>query len=481
MPRESRAASEGSAYIKALGLWDIIAINIVAVIGVRWIARGARIGAPSITLWILAWLLFFVPLTLAVRELASRYPDQGGVYAWTRRAFGPAHGFVCGWCLWVNNLFYFPSLLLFAAANALLPLGADYAPLVDSRSYSTVFVLLALWLAIGLNIVGLAAGRWLQIVGMVGLWAPSALLIAAGIIALATLGSATSFALPELVPRDDVLTSLSLWSAMCFAFSGFEITSYMGQEVKNPTRNIPLGVTIAGAVATLIYIGGSTAVLVAVPASALNERSGIADAVDLVSNRIGLAGFGALTGLLVALGALAGANSWIGGSARVPFAAGLDNVLPPAFARLHPRFRTPHVALVVQGAVSSLIFLTSVFLSVTGGRSTVQEAYDIMVNLTILIYFIPYLYIFLSLARLRHQSSEFDREPLTRAMRVPGATAGLAVVTSCGLLATTISLALIFVPPPGTEQVLNYEMNLLLQALAVIGVGWAVHRMTRRS
>ena len=77
------------------------------------------VGAPSVTLWILACFAFFVPLAAALVELSSRHPDQGGLYAWTRRAFGPLHGFVCGWCLWVNNLFYFPSLLLFAAANAL--------------------------------------------------------------------------------------------------------------------------------------------------------------------------------------------------------------------------------------------------------------------------------------------------------------------------------------------------------------------------
>jgi amino acid transporter len=472
---------DSPAYIKSLGLWDIIAINIVAVVGVRWIARGARIGAPSITLWILAWVLFFVPLALAVRELASRYPDQGGVYAWTRRAFGPTHGFVCGWCLWVNNLFYFPSLLLFAAANALLPLGEQYAGLADSRAYSTAFVLIALWIGIGLNVVGLAAGRWLQNLGTLGVWAPSALLIGSGVVAFTMFGSATSFAAPELVPRDDFFTSLSLWSAMCFAFSGFEISSYMGQEVKNPTRNIPLGVMIAGAIVTLIYIGGSASVLVAVPSSALSERSGIADAVDLVSGRIGLPGFGAMTGLLVAIGALAATNSWIGGSARVPFAAGIDNVLPRMFARMHPRFRTPHVALVIQGLVSSLIFLVSVFLSVSGRSSTVQEAYDIMVNLAILVYFVPYLYIFLSLGRLRREASPFDEQSLTKAMRVPGGSLGLVLVTAFGFLATSIALGLLFVPPPGTTEVLNYEINLILQALVVVGIGWVLYRRRKKT
>ena len=236
-------------------------------------------------------------------------------------------------------------------------------------------------------------------------------------------GSATSFALPNLLPRDDFFTTLSLWSAMCFAFSGFEIGSYVGQEVKHPTRTIPLGVTIAGALVTLIYIGGSTAVLAAIPSSALTERSGIADAVDLVSERVGLPGLGAITGILVALGALAGTNSWIAGAARVPFAAGIDRALPAMFARMHPRYHTPHVALLVQGLVATLIFLVSVFLTVTGTSSTVQEAYDIMVNLTILIYFVPYLYLFLALVRLRQLEGRAHERTTPNAFSVPGGLA----------------------------------------------------------
>src|SRR6185503_12243790 len=126
---------------RVLGLWDIVAMNIVAVVGLRWITRSARAGEASVTLWILAWLVFFLPLAAAVIELSSRHPEQGGLYAWTRRAFGPVHGFICGWCLWVNNLFYFPSLLLFAAANVLVLLGPAGAGFTGSRVYAVTFVL----------------------------------------------------------------------------------------------------------------------------------------------------------------------------------------------------------------------------------------------------------------------------------------------------------------------------------------------------
>ena len=372
---KSAAPADPSGFIKALGLWDVVSMNIVAVVGLRWISRGARAGAPSVTLWILACVAFFIPLAAALMELSSKHAEQGGVYVWTRRAFGPVHGFICGWCLWVNNLFYFPSLLLFAGANALLAFGDRLSGLADSRAYAVVFVLGTLWFCILLNIVGLTAGKWLQNVGSVATWLPAALLIGFGITAWSLFGSATSFAPAQLVPREDVWGTMSLWSSMCFAFSGFEISSYVGQEIRNPTRTMPLGLMLAGFVVTLIYIGGSTSVLVAVPASAMAELSGIADAVRLASERIGLPGFGALTAALLAVGSLAGTSSWVAGAARVPFAAGVDRALPAAFARIHPRYRTPHVALIIQGIVSTLIFLASVFVTVTGASTTIQEAY----------------------------------------------------------------------------------------------------------
>ena len=467
-----------TTFIKALGLWDVIAMNIVAVVGLRWIARSARVGAPSVSLWVLACVVFFVPLALALIELSSRHPEQGGIYAWVRRAFGPLHGFIAGWCLWVNNLFYFPSLLLFAGANFALVLGPGGEGLAENRLYSILFVIGFLWFCTAVNIIGLQAGKWVQHVGSVATWIPPVLLVICGAIAFATFGSATSFAPSQLVPRDDLLTTMSLWSSMCFAFSGFEITSMVGQEVKNPRRTIPLGIIISGVVVTGIYILSSASVLVAVPASELAERSGIADAVELTTGRLGLAGMGALTGLLLAVGAVGGTNSWVAGSARVPFAAGVDAVLPNAFGRLHDRYRTPHVALIIQGIAATLLFLASVFVSVGGGRTTVQESYDIMVNLTILIYFVPYLYLFAAWIRLRRTErvDVVDRDTVT----LPGGLAGVGLIAGCGFLATLIAISLVFVPPPDTENVLNYQTNLLGQSLLLFVIGGVFYMVSRR-
>jgi amino acid transporter len=467
-----------TTFIKALGLWDVIAMNIVAVVGLRWIARSARVGAPSVSLWVLACLVFFVPLALALIELASRHPEQGGIYAWVRRAFGPLHGFVCGWCLWVNNLFYFPSLLLFAAANFALVLGPQGTSLGEDRIYSVGFVLGLLWFSTAINIIGLTAGKWVQNIGSVATWIPPALLIVCGAVAFATFGSATSFAPSELIPQEDILTTMSLWSSMCFAFSGFEIAAMVGQEVKDPRRTIPRGIILAGIAVTAIYILSSASVLVAVPASELAERSGIADAVELTTGKLGLAGMGALTGLLLVISSLGGVNSWIAGAARVPFAAGVDAVLPAAFGRLHAHYRTPHVALIVQGIAASLLFLASVLVSLGGERTTVQESYDILVNLTILVYFVPYLYLFAAWIRLRQAESPAARP--ADAIDIFRGLGGVWLTAACGFLATLIAIGLVFVPPPDTESILNYEANLAGQSLLLFLIGFGFYAVGRQ-
>ena len=444
---------------RSLTLLDVVLMTVVSVVSLRWIARGALAGAAALPLWMAAAVLFFVPLAVATSRLARLHPVQGGLYAWTREAFGPSHGFLSGWCLWVNNLFYFPSILLFAAANALAPFGERYAHLADDRGYSTAFVLIALWAAVGVNVAGLRFGRWIQNAGSIGIWIPAALVIGAGAFAAARWGSATSFTPAAMIPGGDAMSVLALWSAMCFAFSGMEITSLVGREVKDAERTIPRGVLIGGALVAVVYIAGTLGVLAAVPQEALRERSGLADAVSLVTTRAGLGAFGALTGAMLAVAALAATLSWMAGAARVPFAASEDGALPSPFKRLHSRWGTPVFALVVQGAISTLIFLVSAFTAAGGGTTTVQEAYDILVNLTILIYFVPYLYLFAALPKLTRTGHGW---------------------AAAGLLATVVSMALIFVPPAGANAI-NYEVNLIVQAAAIVAVGYALRWVAGRS
>lgn len=175
---------------RVLTLRDVVLFNLVAVISLRWMATSAKAGPAALVLWLLAMLLFFVPQGLAVAELSRRHPDEGGIYAWTKSALGEGHGFICGWCFWISNVLYYPNLLMSTAVIATYAFGQGETGLASSWTYVLPVTLGALWLAVGLNIVGTSTGRWLQNIGGIGTLVPGVLLI--GIGAYAALGGRPS-------------------------------------------------------------------------------------------------------------------------------------------------------------------------------------------------------------------------------------------------------------------------------------------------
>src|SRR5215510_13972548 len=139
---------------RVLRLGDLVLFNVVAVLGLRWVATSAKAGPSSLVLWLVAALLFFIPQGMAVITLASRFPEEGGVYAWTRRTYGEWNGFLCGWCYWVNNVLYYPNLLISTAVIATYAIGKGGTALGDSWPYVLPVTLGTLWIATVINIVG---------------------------------------------------------------------------------------------------------------------------------------------------------------------------------------------------------------------------------------------------------------------------------------------------------------------------------------
>src|SRR6267378_2281206 len=168
---------------RVLTFGDLVLYYSVTGFSLRWIATAAAAGPSALVIWVIAALGFFVPLVFSTLELSSRYPEEGGIYVWSKRAFGPFAAFITGWTYWGSNLPYFPGLLYFGAANALFMGGPAWQSL---SSNSTYFILVAaggLTVAVTMNVVGLNVGRWLNNVGAIAGWTPALLLIALGIVA----------------------------------------------------------------------------------------------------------------------------------------------------------------------------------------------------------------------------------------------------------------------------------------------------------
>src|SRR5438132_13288756 len=183
-----------------MGFRDLLLFYVVTGISLRWIATAAAAGPSSIVIWIGAWLAFYTPLALSVIELSSRYPNEGGLYVWSKRAFGVFSGFMSAWTYWTSNLPYFPAVLYFAASNILFMRQGAWEHLSKNATFYIVFSLLTLTAATLLNIVGLDVGKWLHNIGALAMWIPVLIVIGMGLLAYHRFGSAATFSIHSMTP-----------------------------------------------------------------------------------------------------------------------------------------------------------------------------------------------------------------------------------------------------------------------------------------
>ncbi len=464
---------------KSLTLRDLVLMNLVAIVGLRWVATAAAAGPSSVTLWLLAMALFFVPQGLAVAELSSRFPEEGGVYVWTKRAFGDFHGFVCGWCYWVNNLFYFPSLLIFVSANTAF-LVAYFNPslqLDENKPFVTGLTLLILWSIAGLSVVGLRAGKWLQNVGGVATWIPALTLVGVGALAWWRFGSVVEFNLSTILPDFSDLPKVSFFSEICFAFAGFELPAVLGGEIEDPRRTMPRAIVLSGMAIAGIYLLGTLAVLVSLPQSEITTVNGILLPIQKISATFGLEGVTAICAGMIALGGCGGVMAWFAGCARMPYLVGVDRYLPALLAKTHKRFGTPYVAIVVQGGLATLFTL----IATAGQGTSVDTAYNILVDTCVVLYFIPYLYLFASLPRLRKvQDTPSSESDSVTPIRIGGGRFGLAALAASGLGTAILAIVMTLFPPPDTASVPIYLLKSISGSAIMIALGLLFYWRGRR-
>jgi glutamate:GABA antiporter len=459
---------------RVMGFWDVLLFNIVTVLGPRWIAAAAHNGTSSISLWFLAAFFFFVPTALVIAELSSRFPQEGGLYAWSRDAFGEFHGFVAGWTYWIYTLFYFPALLFASAAMAAYIGGIGYAPLALDRRFLLEGSFALFFVAVVLNIVGLRIGKWLQNAGAVGTFIPLVMLIGAAALVWHRQGSQTQFTMGNMLPHWDWNT-VNFWPQIAFAFGGLELVSSMSEEVKDPQRTFPRAILGSGIVIAVIYITGTIAALTLMSSVTVDPKSGVFQALTVASGILKVSALGIIGALLVTVGNAGGVGSTVAGIARVPFAVGVDRYLPAAFAKVHPRWQTPYVSILVQAGISGTILLLSQI------SETTVNAYQFLVDATNILYFIPFLYMYAAVIKLAYRP---DRETSSGAVLIPGGKVGVWMAGGLGFLIVLASIVLSLIPPGEEARKLLFETKLVggTAVAVMIGLGlyWRGARAKKR-
>jgi amino acid transporter len=420
--------------------------NISAVAGVRWLAAAAHAGPGTLLLWLVAALAFFLPCALVISGLSQKFPEEGGLYIWTKRAFGDWHGFLCAWLYFISNVCYFPTLLLAGAAVASYMFGPAGIRYSEDARYGIPATLAALWLTFFLNLVGLRAGKWASVLGGAASYLLAALLVVFGIAIAARYGLATHF---HLMP-DLNFNSLNFWSQIAFAFVGLEVAPILGGEIYDAGQVIPRAAWISGFGCAIFYIAGTAALLALLAPEQISPLTGLAQAGQKAGAHFQAAWLSPAFALLILVSMLGQLTAFVAGNTRLPFALGLDHYLPPAFARLHPRWGTPYVSILLQGALSSALLL----LMQLG--ETLRAAYQILVDLTVIATFLPFVYIFASGFRF--------------GQRFSGAAGGLI---------TVLAIVLSAVPPPGVASVWTFELKVVGGALLLAMAAWPIYARSK--
>jgi amino acid transporter len=454
---------------RAMGFADLLLFFVITGFGPMWLAKAAEAGPVGVTLWVLGGLTFFLPLAACVLELSSRYPGEGGLYLWTRQAFGDCAAFLAGWAYWASVLTFLPGVLYFVAGSALFVGGEHWQHLSRDKAYFITASLLGLAVATALNLLGLGVGKWLHNVGALGTWLPALALMAVGVVVWAEHGPVTELSPEGFVPRLS-LKELVVWPVLVMSLMGLEAASILGEEIQDPRRLIPRALACAVVLLLATKILGTLAVLAAMTPQEAREAGsvGLMQAFDKAASRAGLAWLLPAVALLVAVGNLGKVGGWSAAGARLPFVAGVDGCLPAALARLHPRWGTPYVALLLQ----ALLVAALVVLGQLG--TTTRGAYNVFLSMTVIPAFLPFLLLFAALMKVQ-------REPAgPGVIRVPGGRALAVPLAVLGLLTTVSALVLVVVAPEDEEDQALYLTKVVGMAAVLLGAGVAVYLLGKR-
>jgi glutamate:GABA antiporter len=448
-------AQEAPHLRRVLGRWDLVLLFVVAVFNLNVVPSIAANGGVTIWLWIISLILFFWPQGIAVIELAHRYPGEGGVYLWAKEVFGDFHGFLSGWCYWTNNMMYVPTIMLYFVGVSVFVLGEGQRGLADNRVFALTASLVLLAILVVLNVIGLGIGKWINNLGAIGTFVAAAVLIGLGAIVWFRFGTAVTSA-DFQIPANPRFV-LNSFGVICFGLVGLELASIMGDEIENPGWILPGAVAWGGVLSGGLYVGATLTLLVAVSKDDISVLQGIVQAVSHMAARVSSSWIISPFAFMLSVSIAGIGSAWLAGSARIPFVAGLDSYMPSWLGKVHPRYATPYAALIVHASVSMILVIVNFTVSGSG----VQETFQRLLSLAVVLQLIPFLYMFGSLLKIA-SGENFVKGRYGKPT--------LFFAGSSGMLTTILGIALAFFPAQQITSLMSYEVWMFGGTLVFIGL-----------
>ena len=423
-----------------LGVFTLAIMNVTAVVSLRGLPAEAEYGITSAFYYLFAAIVFLIPTALVAAELASMFQDkQGGVFRWVGEAFGKRAGFLAIWLQWIESTIWYPTVLTFGAV-AFAFIGTDDTRdmmLASNKLYTLIVVLAIYWLATFISLKGLSwVSKVAKIGGLVGTIIPAGLLILLAIIYLLSGGVSQMNFGGDFFPDITKFDNLVLASGIFLFYAGMEMTGVHVKDMDNSSRNYPRAIFIGAIITVLIFVLGTFSLGIIIPQKDINLTQSLLVGFDNYFKYVHASWLSPVIAVALAFGVLAGVLTWVSGPSKGLFAVGKAGYLPPFFQKENKTGVQKNI-LLLQGAAVTLLSLLFVVMP------SVQSFYQILSQLTVLLYLIMYLMMFAAAIYLR-----YSMKKSARPFRI-GKQGNLLmwIVAGVGFLGSLLAFVLSFIPP----------------------------------
>jgi putative glutamate/gamma-aminobutyrate antiporter len=434
----SNKAGPSAAGLK-LGIITLAIMNVVAVVSLRGLPAEAEYGLSSIFYYLFAAIFFLIPVSLVAAELATGWPEKGGVFRWVGEAFGPRWAFLAMFMLWIEVTVWFPTALTFAAVS-LAFIGPNQTwdqALSGNNMFVLAIVLAVYWLATFIAFRGVEAfakvSKW---GGVIGTIIPAVILIVLGFAYLWGGGKPQiELSWDKVIPDFSNFNNVVLAASIFLFYAGMEMNAIHVKEVDNPSRNYPIAIMVAAVMTVAIFVLGTLAIAFIIPQSDINLTQSLLVAYDDMFKWAGLGWLGPIVAIALAVGVLAGVVTWVAGPSSGLLVVAKAGYLPLWWQKTNKNGMATHILLLQAGIVTLLAILFVVLPSV-------QAAYQILSQLTVILYLVMYLLMFGAAIYLRYSQPNRPRP-----YRIPGGDAGMWLIGGAGFVGSLLAFVLSFVPP----------------------------------
>ncbi len=436
MCAKKSASKPAKSGMHKLGIFVLAMMTFAAIASLRGLPGMAEYGLSSVFFYVLVAIIFFIPVSLISAELATGWPKNGGVYLWIKEAFGERWGFLAIWLQWIQNVVWYPTVLSFAAGALAFVFNPAMA---NNPMYIFAVIVIVYWAATLASFRGLKLSGTITSLGAVfGTILPGLLIIALGAIWLFSgQTSQIDFTLDALIPQDiGNLTTIVFAASILLFYAGMEVSAVHAKEVRNPQRDYPKAILVAGVLTLFIFVLGTLSIAIVVPQADINLVSGIMQAFTEFFKAYNIAWMVPILAILIVFGAIGQVTAWIVGPSKGMLATAKDGTLPPFLQTTNKEGAATHV-MIVQGIIVTILASTYLWMP-----QSVSSTFWILTALTAQLYLIMYLMLFACAIKLRYSQPD-----VVRPYRLPGGMAGMWIIAGTGAIASLCAIGLGFIPP----------------------------------